>query len=322
VALAPVPAHPRRLVFLGTPAMAVAPLEALVQRGFDVALVVTRADKRRGRGSALLPSPVKEAAVALGLAVTHRVDDVLAAGADLGVVVAYGQLIKAHVLEALPMVNLHFSLLPRWRGAAPVERALLAGDDETGVCLMQLEEGLDTGPVFGCERVPITTRTTAAALRSELVRVGTDLLAGSLEAGLGEPRPQVGEPTYAAKVEPGELAIDWSRPAEELDRLVRLGGAWTTLRGQRLKVLAAEADLEPDDVTPVARAPGELTPGDVTPVARASGGLAPGAVAGDRVGTGRGSLVLREVQPEGRAPMAVTAWRNGARLSPGERLGT
>ena len=188
MALAPVPAHPRRLVFLGTPAIAVAPLEALVQRGFDVALVVTRADKRRGRGSALLPSPVKEAAVALGLAVTHRVDDVLAAGADLGVVVAYGQLIKAHVLEALPMVNLHFSLLPRWRGAAPVERALLAGDDETGVCLMQLEEGLDTGPVFGCERVPITTRTTAAALRAELVRVGTDLL-------VGEPRGRARRPS-------------------------------------------------------------------------------------------------------------------------------
>ena len=300
--LAPVPAHPRRLVFLGTPAMAVPPLEALVQRGFDVALVVTRPDKRRGRGSALQPSPVKAAAATLGLEVTHRVDDVVAVGADLGVVVAYGQLVKRHVLEAVPMVNLHFSLLPRWRGAAPVERALLAGDTETGVCLMQLEEGLDTGPVFGCERVPITARTTAADLRADLVRAGTDLLVGHLEAGLHDPRPQTGEPTYAAKIEPGELAIDWSRPAEELDRLVRLGGAWTTLRGQRLKVLAAEVEHEARDVTPVE--------------------LAPGAVDGDRVGTGRGSLALREVQPEGRAPMAVAAWRNGARIAPGERLGT
>ena len=131
---------------------------------------MTRPDKRRGRGSALQPSPVKAAAATLGLEVTHRVDDVVAVGADLGVVVAYGQLVKRHVLEAVPMVNLHFSLLPRWRGAAPVERALLAGDTETGVCLMQLEEGLDTGPVFGCERVPITARTTAAALRADLVR--------------------------------------------------------------------------------------------------------------------------------------------------------
>jgi methionyl-tRNA formyltransferase len=312
VALAPVPAHPRRLVFLGTPAMAVPPLEAVVQRGFDVALVVTRPDKRRGRGSALQPSPVKAAAAALGLEVTHRVDDALAVGADLGVVVAYGQLIKSHVLEVLPMVNLHFSLLPRWRGAAPVERALLAGDAQTGVCLMQLEEGLDTGAVFGCERLSITARTTAAALRSDLVRAGTELLVGSLEAGLGDARPQSGEPTYAAKIEPGELAIDWSRPAEELDRLVRLGGAWTTLRGQRLKVLAAEVDLAPGDV-----ASGDVPPGDVAPVA-----WAPGAVDGDRVGTGHGALVLREVQPEGRAPMAVAAWRNGARITPGERLGT
>ena len=188
--------------------MAVPPLEALVERRFDVALVVTRPDKRRGRGSALQPSPVKAAAATLGLEVTHRVDDVVAVGADLGVVVAYGKLVKRHVLEAVPMVNLHFSLLPRWRGAAPVERALLAGDTETGVCLMQLEEGLDTGPVFGCERVPITARTTAAALRADLVRAGTDLLVGHLEAGLGDPRPQTGEPTYAAKIEPGELAID------------------------------------------------------------------------------------------------------------------
>ena len=282
--------------------MAVRPLEALVQRGFDVALVVTRPDKRRGRGSALQPSPVKAAAAALGLEVTHRVDDALAAGADLGVVVAYGQLIKRHVLEVLPMVNLHFSLLPRWRGAAPVERALLAGDAETGVCLMQLEEGLDTGAVFGCERVPITARTTAAALRADLVRAGTELLVSSLEGGLGDPRPQFGEPTYAAKIEPAELAIDWSRPAEELDRLVRLGGAWTTLRGQRLKVLAAEVDPAPGDVMPVE--------------------WVPGAVDGDRVGTGHGALVLREVQPEGRAPMAAVAWRNGARIAPGERLGT
>src|SRR4051812_44188870 len=145
--------------------MAVAPLRALVDAGFEVTLVVTRMDKRRGRGSELMPSPVKAAAVELGLPVSHSVDDVLAADADLGVVVAFGQLIKPHVLDAVPMVNLHFSLLPRWRGAAPVERALFAGDTETGVCLMQLEEGLDTGPIYSRVVVPIGPTATADDLR-------------------------------------------------------------------------------------------------------------------------------------------------------------
>ena len=296
--LAPVPAHPRRLVFLGTPAMAVPPLEALVEHGFEVALAVTRADKRRGRGGALMPSPVKAAATALGVPVSHRVDDALAAGADLGVVVAFGQLIKRHVLDVLPMVNLHFSLLPRWRGAAPVERALLAGDPTTGVCLMQLEEGLDTGPVFARAEVPIGPRTTAAELRAELVRVGTDLLVGQLTDGLGPAEPQAGEATYAAKLEAAELAIDWRRPADELDRLVRVGGAWTTLRGQRLKVLSARL------------------------VPRGLGGpVDPGGLDGARVGTGDGSLELLAVQPEGKAAMPFDAWRHGARLAAGDRLG-
>ncbi|MEY2443834.1 MAG: methionyl-tRNA formyltransferase, partial [Ilumatobacteraceae bacterium] len=157
-------APPRRLVFLGTPDMAVPPLRALVAAGFDVVLVVTRPDKRRGRGSQLMASPVKAAAIELGLPVSHTVDDVVGSAAELGVVVAFGQLIKPHVLDAVPMVNLHFSLLPRWRGAAPVERALLAGDQQTGVCLMQLEAGLDTGPVFRCEAVPIGASTTGAEL--------------------------------------------------------------------------------------------------------------------------------------------------------------
>lgn len=137
-----------RLAYFGTPEMAVPPLQALVAAGHDVALVVTRVDKRRGRGSELSPSPVKAAALELGLPVSHSVDDVLGRDIELGVVVAFGQLIKPHVLTEVPMVNMHFSLLPRWRGAAPVERALLAGDTETGVCLMQLEEGLDTGPIY------------------------------------------------------------------------------------------------------------------------------------------------------------------------------
>ena len=284
-------APPRRLVFLGTPEMAVPPLRALVAAGFDVALVVTRVDKRRGRGSKLMPSAVKAAALELGLPVSHSVDDALGVGADLGVVVAFGQLIKPHVLEALPMVNLHFSLLPRWRGAAPVERAVLAGDSETGACLMQLEEGLDTGPLYACEVVPIEATTTAADLRRTLVEVGTRLLVDQLRAGLGTPQPQVGEPAYAAKLRADELQIDWTKSPTEIDRLVRLGGAWTPLHGRRLRVVGAEL------INPAERATNELR--------------------GDRVG----GLRLVTVQPEGKAPMSFDAFARGAHLAEVESLG-
>jgi methionyl-tRNA formyltransferase len=237
-----------RLAYLGTPAVAVPPLEGLVAAGHDVALVVTGADKRRGRGSELSPSPVKQAAMGLGIPVSHAVDDVLDVGAELGVVVAFGRLIKPHVLAGLPMVNLHFSLLPRWRGAAPVERALLAGDAVTGVCVMAVEEGLDTGGVYASVEVPIGPATTLDELRRELVAAGTTLLVDTLERGLGEPVPQRGDPTYAAKIDPAELRIDWSRPAAEIDRLVRLGGAWTTFRGGRVKLHSAR--IEDDRVVP------------------------------------------------------------------------
>ncbi len=270
------------LAYLGTPAMAVPPLEALVAAGHDVAMVVTRGDKRRGRGSDTSPSPVKSAALALGLPVSHEVDDVLGLGVELGVVVAFGQLVKPHVLAEVPMVNLHFSLLPRWRGAAPVERALLAGDHETGVCLMQLEEGLDTGPVYARVPVPIDPRATADELRATLVAVGTDLLVEQLAHPLGMPRPQVGEAIYARKIAPSELRIDWSLPVAAVDRLVRLGGAWTTFRGMRVKVLAAEPDP-----TVVAPAPG---------------------------------LRLLRVQPEGKPPMPFADWARGARPASDERF--
>ena len=285
-------APPRRLVFLGTPDMAVPPLRALVAAGFDVALVITRVDKRRSRGSQVMPSAVKAAAIELGVPVSHSVDESLGVGADLGVVVAFGQLIKPHVLHALPMVNLHFSLLPRWRGAAPVERALLAGDTETGVCLMQLEEGLDTGPVYACEVVPIEATTTAAELRRALVEVGTRLLVDEVRAGLGTPQPQVGEPVYAAKLRAGELQIDWTKSPTDIDRLVRLGGAWTTLGGRRLRVVGGEL------IDPSEQATNELR--------------------GDRVG----GLRLVTVQPEGRSPMPFEAFARGAHLAEVEPLGT
>ncbi|HEV7886246.1 MAG TPA: methionyl-tRNA formyltransferase [Acidimicrobiales bacterium] len=271
-----------RLAFLGTPDAAVPTLQALVAEGHEVVVAVTQPDKKRGRGSTLMPSPVKEAAEQLGIPVAHQVDAVLDTDAELGVVVAFGKLIKPHVLERLPMVNVHFSLLPRWRGAAPVERALLAGDKETGVCLMALDEGLDTGPVYTRATTPIGPEDTADDLRHRLVEIGTRLLVDRLQTGLGDPEPQEGEPTYAAKLEAHEFEIDWSRPADEVHRLIRLGRAWTTFRGKRLRVLKATADQEAQGYT-----------------------------------TSNG-LVLTEVQPEGKGPMAATAWVNGARPQPGE----
>jgi len=273
-----------KLVYLGTPDMAVPPLRALVDAGHEVVLVVTRADKRRGRGGATTPSPVKAAALELGLTVTHQVDDVLGAaeqGAELGVVVAFGQIIKPHVLAALPMINLHFSLLPRWRGAAPVERAMLAGDDLTGVCVMRVEEGLDTGGVYAVRRVPISDTVTAAELRAELVTAGTEALVETLSAPvaewIGEAYPQEGEATYAQKFTPGEFEIDWAAPVVDIHRLIRVGGAWTTFRSKRLKVHAAD-----------------LVDGRIVPTL---------------------------VQPEGKPTMTFEAWRNGSRPGPTELFG-
>lgn len=271
----------------------------MVAAGHDVALVVTQPDRKRGRGGGLQPSPVKEAAVGHGIPVTDKVDDAIAPGidAELGVVVAFGKLIKPHVLDVLPMVNLHFSLLPRWRGAAPVERALLAGDTETGVCLMQLDPGLDTGPVYAREVVPIDDEQTADELRAVLVDVGTRLLVDRLRDGLGEPAPQEGEPTYAAKIDPSELELDFTRPAIEVGRLVRLGRAWTTFRAARLQVVSAR--VLPEGPTP------------------------PGTIDGVVVGCGDGTgLELVTVKPEGRQAQPAAAWRNGAHPTPGERLGS
>jgi len=275
--------------------VAVPPLRALVAAGHEVALVVTRPDKKRGRGSALVPSPVKAAALKMGLAVTSQVDDLLELGAELGVVVAYGRIIKPHVLAVLPMLNIHFSLLPRWRGAAPVERAILAGDEVTGVCIMALEKGLDTGPVYARQERPLGAEETLDEVRGALTDMGTRMLVDLLATGLPEPRPQEGEPTYAAKIEPEEHHLDWSRPAVELHRVIRLGQAWTTFRGRRLRILRAR-------VSAAELAPGELDAGTLA------------------AGTGAGALELVEVQPEGKGPQPAASWRNGARLQPGERL--
>jgi methionyl-tRNA formyltransferase len=292
-----------RLVYLGTPDMAVPPLRALHGAGHEVALVVSGADKRRGRGGRTSPSPVKAAAVELGLPVTADPDDVLGVEADLGVVVAYGRIIRPHVLDHLRMVNLHFSLLPRWRGAAPVERAILAGDDRTGVCVMDVEEALDTGGVHARAEIPVDDEVTAAELRARLVELGCGLLLDTLAAGLGTAEPQATDGvTYAEKLRPEEFELHWDRPAVQVHRTVRVGGAWTTFRGRRLKVLSAQR-----------------APADVDAPAPGAFGSGPG---GPIVGCGDGvALELVEVQPEGKGPMAAAAWANGARPAADERLG-
>jgi methionyl-tRNA formyltransferase len=292
-----------RLVYLGTPADAIPPLRALVAAGHDIALVVTQPDRRRSRGTGTDPSPVRVAAEELGLPVRtpvkarEIVDDVRDSGAQLGVVVAFGQLLPVALLEALPLgfVNLHFSLLPRWRGAAPVERAILAGDAETGVCVMQLEAGLDTGPAYATQRALIGERETAGELRARLVEIGSALLIEHLpHLADTTPRPQSGEPTYADKLTVAEFHLDASRSANALDRLVRAGnprpGAWFRIGGRRVKVWRAHCD----EAVGVESEPG---------VINAAGALI----------TADGVLVLDEVQPEGKRAMAGDAWRSGVR---------
>ena len=299
--LAQPPAHPKRLVFMGTPQLAVPTLAALHESGFEIPLVVSQPDRRRGRGKSLAPSPVKAAALDLGLDVTDRVDDSLDVGADLAVVVAFGRLIKRHVLEVLPMVNLHFSLLPRWRGAAPVERALLAGDDRTGVCVMRLVEELDAGGVYARAEVAIQPDSTLETLRNELVDVGTQLLVSSLNEGLGPAEEQQGEIVYAHKIRREELRLDLGLSAIQLDRVIRLGGAWVEFRNKRLRIWEAEVSDDQGETEEERVDVGEVS----------NSGL---------LGTGDGSLRLIEVQPEGKQRMAAAAWLNGAQLGPEDRL--
>ncbi len=275
----------QRVVYIGTPEIAIAPLVGLLESGYEVPLVITGEDKRRGRGSRVTPCPVKQEAERLGLKVSSDIDDVKSVHADLGILVAFGKLVPSEVLEYLKIVNIHFSLLPRWRGAAPLERAILAGDDSTGVCIMELEKTLDTGGIYRSIEIPIDPLETLKELQKKCVTEGTALLLQSLKGGLGDAVAQEGEVSYAHKLSTDELKIEWKRPSEAIHRLIRIGRAWTTVGGSRLRVLSA---MIGDQMN-----------------------LRAGERDGIFVGSGDGSIELLIVQPEGKKKMPATEWING-----------
>jgi methionyl-tRNA formyltransferase len=335
-----------RVVYLGTPAAAVPPLEALLASGHQVVAVVTRPDRPRDhqRGTPT-PSPVKQAAVAAGLPVLEprsgRDPDLpaqLAAfGADIGCACAFGYLLPDEVLAAFPggIVNLHFSLLPAYRGAAPVQRALLDGVAVTGVTTFVIDAGMDTGPLLLAAEVQVRPDEDAGALTARLAEVAGRLAVetlDALEAGKVEPRPQPQEgASLAPKVRPEEARLDFTRPAGELANAVRAftptPGAWTTHRGRRLKVTSARPDPPggPHAPRPSGGPPwGPPGPPGRTPPDDRE--LAPGRLAvgpGGRllVGAADGPLELVEVRPEGRRAMSGAEFARGARLGPEEWLG-
>ena len=244
-----------RIIFMGTPDFSVPVLEALVDAGHDVVAVYSQPPRPAGRGKKDRPSPVQSKAEALGLTVRYpvsvRTDEALAEfqalNADIAVVVAYGLILPQSILDA-PVkgcLNIHASLLPRWRGAAPIHRAIMAGDEETGVCIMQMEAGLDTGPVLSRHTVSIGESETTQQLHDRLSDIGATAIVDALaqvDRLDAQPQPNDGV-TYAAKIEKSEAVIDWSKPAIEVDRLVRglspFPGAWFEMNGTRVKVLGS-----------------------------------------------------------------------------------
>jgi len=300
-----------RIVFMGTPDFSVPVLDALIEAGHEIACVYCQPPRPAGRGKKDRPSPVQRRAEALGLPVRHPESlkspeaqaEFAALGADVGVVVAYGLILPQAVLDA-PLhgcLNIHASLLPRWRGAAPIQRAIMAGDAETGVCIMQMEAGLDTGPVLLRKVVEIAPEETAGDLHDRLSALGASAIVealdrlGSLTPG---PQPEVGV-TYAQKIDKAEARIDWGADAAEVDRIVRglspFPGAWTMAGGKRVKILG-------------------------TRVVEGSG--TPGTILDDAtVACGTGAVTLNRVQPEGKSPMSAEEWLRGVRLPPGTRLG-
>ncbi|MFS2292526.1 MAG: methionyl-tRNA formyltransferase [Actinomadura sp.] len=301
-----------RLVFAGTPETALPSLRALLESSHEVVAVVTRPDGRAGRGRRLSPSPVAEFAAEAGIEVLKParagdpefLDRLREIAPDCCPVVAYGALLPPEALE-IPRygwVNLHFSLLPAWRGAAPVQRAILHGDDVTGAATFQIEEGLDTGPVYGVLTEPIRPDDTAGDLLERLAVAGADLLVDTMngiEQGVLEPRPQPTEGvSHAAKLTPEDARVDWSSPALHIDRLIRActpaPGAWTTFRDTRVKL--GPVRLRPDaEKLP----PGGLRPGKHEVL----------------VGTATHPVALGDVQPQGKRRMPAADWARGLDLT-------
>ncbi len=302
-----------RLAFMGTPAFSVAPLAALISAGHQIAAVYTQPPRPAGRGHAMQKSAVHVFAEANGIPVmtpkSLKTAEAQAAFAalelDAAVVVAYGLLLPRPILDAprLGCVNIHASLLPRWRGAAPIQRAIMAGDAETGVMTMQMDAGLDTGPVLMAERLAIGPDMTAGELHDALSPLGADLIVrtmAALERGAIAARPQAeAGATYAAKISKEETRLDWTQDAAKLRNQVRglspAPGAWTELNGERVKVLKA---------------------------ALAGGAGAPGAVLDDRltIGCGIGALRLDILQRPGRGPMAADELLRGFPVPAGTHL--
>jgi methionyl-tRNA formyltransferase len=304
-----------RVVFAGTPDVALPALEAIAASDHELVGVVTRPDAATGRGRQVRQSPVAEAAVALGVPVLKPAhpreagfqEALRALAPEVCSVVAYGALLPQSALDIPPRgwINLHFSLLPLWRGAAPVQHAIWAGDDVTGATTFRLVQELDAGPTYGVMTETIRPRDTSGELLGRLAEGGAGLLVATLDGiadGSLEERPQSGEDvSFAPKISVDDARLDWTRSAAHIDRQVRActpaPGAWTTYAGERLKL------------GPVAPADGALPPGEL--------------VAGKNavvVGTGTGAVRLGEVQPVGKRPMAAADWARGVRLAGGEVL--
>lgn len=314
-----------RLAFAGTPEVALPSLEALLSSEHEVVAVITRPDARAGRGRALLPSPVRVRAEEAGLEVLTPArpsepdfqERLRELAPDVCPVVAYGALVPppALAIPRLGWVNLHFSLLPAWRGAAPVQHAIMAGDEVTGACTFLLEPGLDTGPVFGVMTEAIRPRDTAGELLSRLAQAGAGLLVATMD-GLADgsltPVPQATDGvSLAPKIEVDDARVRWTNPTLAVDRQIRgctpSPGAWTTFRGERVKL----GPLEPADapeVTSAGSAP--LVPGELRVTKRAV-----------LVGTGSAPVVLGQVQAHGKKSMPAPDWARGVRIQSSERFG-
>jgi methionyl-tRNA formyltransferase len=305
-----------RLIFMGTPDFAVPTLMEIVGRDYEVAAVYTRAPKPAGRGMELQGTPVEREARRFDVPVltpkTLRTDEALEAfrahKADAAVVVAYGLILPVPILEAVPLgcFNLHASLLPRWRGAAPINRAVMAGDAESGVMVMRMAEGLDTGPVAIAERMPIGPDMTAGELHDALAPLGANLMVralGALQRGTLQLTPQSGEGvTYASKIDKGETRIDWGKPWKAVHDHCRglspFPGAWFELPGAqpaRIKVLRTT---------------------------RGGGAGAPGTVLDDKltIACGDGAVRLLEIQRAGKQPMKAQDFLRGTTVAPGTAL--